>query len=128
VTKFPNGFGHAAPLGQRKHPVAFKKLPIRHPVGIVQIDIPEIRVSVVTPFEGCCPLGQVAGCDVPPVQAYPGGHGKHPPFCRKVPGLQVVITTQVDAPEVLFGQVPNGQTVGNAEPPVQIVFSGQDMQ
>ena len=35
---------------------------------------------------------------------------------------------QVDAPEVLFGQVPNGQAVGNAEPPKQIVFSGQDMQ
>jgi len=34
----------------------------------------------------------------------------------------------VEAPEVLFGQVPNGQTVGNEEPPKQIVFSGQGMQ
>ena len=65
---------------------------------------------------------------MPPEQKYPGGHGGQPPFCRKVPGLQVVITTQVDAPEVLFGQEPNGQTVGDAEPPVQIVFSEQDMQ
>ena len=64
MTKFPEEVGHAAPLGQGKHPVAFKNCPVMHDGGIAQVDIPDIRGFAVLLFEGSagyCPLGQVAG-------------------------------------------------------------------
>jgi hypothetical protein len=65
VTKFPAEFGHFAPLGQGKHPVAFLKIPAdSHVNGIVQVDLPERMRLAVLLFEGSagyCPLGQVAG-------------------------------------------------------------------